>query len=496
MASMTLVISPLRSFRPLPTNREMNRINLETNSKLLGLFYYIALLALFIAVDIPTVLLIPLATLPSLSMYAFSGMETTSFCFWLFAGTMLIDREVQQLKKRGAPRELWKPLKTRLIFFGSGLLFGAAGLTRPEGILSGFLALAYLFFKKKRKGASYFSCGFFPPLISYLVFRIIYFKDILPNTFYAKSAFISKSILLKSAIFYLGKWCIEWIPIAFLIVLILAKTDKTKSVFPLIISIPVIMAVFSVGGYHMKGIRLILPVLVLAGYGAARSMKATSYVRGAGVTALAILVLSLQMFSATVLWEKPIFPMKFALKPRSHAAANGEIIGKFLEQSLQVGTLVAVNAAGAPPFFAPSLKFIDMLGLNDRVIARRRIKKITTWYQRKLGHFKGNGPYVLSENLDVIMVGLIWCIFKGDKSNLFFSDYEILKDSSFQEKYSAYKIEVPITPRQREWPEVKVHLENRKYFIIVWLRKDSEKVNKLRSLGIELKNETTMDSSM
>jgi len=112
-------------------------IDLELSSKLLGLAYYVGLIGLFFASGIPFLLLIPLATLPSLTMYAMSGMETVSYCFLLLAGTMLIDRETQASQAKAVSDTVLRPNRKRSILAASGLLFSAGALSHPEGALSG-----------------------------------------------------------------------------------------------------------------------------------------------------------------------------------------------------------------------------------------------------------------------------------------------------------------------------------------------------------------------
>ena len=74
--------------------------------------------------------------------------------------------------------------------FTSGILSAAVALTRPEGII---FALAYpicavLNGTHGRAAASLsrYACGLVPPVSAYMLFRISYFGDILPNTYYAK----------------------------------------------------------------------------------------------------------------------------------------------------------------------------------------------------------------------------------------------------------------------------------------------------------------------
>ena len=457
--------------------------DLESSSRYLGIAYYIAILAVLILVKLPAVLLIPVITLPSLNMYAMSGMETVSFCFWLLAGTALLNKALERRIHEARIDNQPSNQASKKLFVISGLLFTAGALTRPEGVLVGILVLIYLFNKKQTTSALRFAIGFVPPILAYQVFRMLYFHDILPNTYYAKSANISKLILLKSAFFYLAKWSVEWIPIAVLILLVLRRISIKKVILPITISLPVVMAYFLGGGDHMKGIRFLLPAIIVVAYGAGHSLKGRKLSLEKGVTGLTVFVVLVHIFLATVHWTLPIFPMTFGLKPRSSAAAHGEIVGKFLDDNLPARTLLASNDAGTITYYGASLNFIDMLGLNDKIIAKRKIMAFKTSYQKKPGHFKGDGDYVLSRKPDVIFLGLTYGSLGDDKMNLFLSDYEIIQNKGFRENYTPYKIEIPLSEEQREWHEVKRHLENGRYYIFGWLRNDSRNVESLRRIG-------------
>jgi len=471
-------------------------VDLVLSSRYLGLAYYLAILAMLILSKVPSLWLIPLMTLPSLNLYAMSGMETVSFCFWLLAGTVLLNSEIERKKYAIPADDLINGRESRKIFIISGVLFAAGGLTRPEGVLVGILVLTYLFVIKMFSGAIRFAIGFFPPIFCYQLFRILYFRNTLPNTYFAKSAYVSKMILLKSLLFSLAKWSFDWIPLAILIFLALRRASVKKLILPAIVSFPVVMAYFVGGGDYFKGSRILLPAIIVLAYSAGQYFKSRKAAPGKGIFAVAVLVSVYQIFLSTVLWQMPVFPMTFGLKPRDQIACHGEIIGRFLEKNLPPGTLVGTNSAGALPYFASSLSFVDMLGLNDRVIARREIHELTTYYQKYPGHIKGNGAYVLSRSPDMIILGPAYGILKNDNGRLFLSDYEILKDDSFRKLYSPYQIELSITGRQREawdWYEFRLYLKDGRYFIIVWLRKDSRKVDQLRNVGIELESEKALD---
>ena len=472
-------------------------IDLVSGSRYLGLAYYLAILAVLILSEVPSLWLIPLMTLPSLNMYAMSGMETVSFCFWILAGTILLTKEIERKKDTIQANDPANISTNGKIFAISGILFAAGGLTRPEGVLAGILVLMYLFLAKMIPGAIRFAIGFVPPVLGYQLFRMLYFHDILPNTYYAKSAHVSKMILLKSLLSFGAKWSFEWIPIAILIFIILRRESIRKFIVPLLVALPAVMAYFAGGGDHFKGIRIILPAIIVVAYAAGQSLKGRLISPGKSVFTVAVLVSLYQLFLSTVLWQMPVFPMTFGLKPREQAACHGDIVGRFLEKNLPPGTLVAVNSVGALPYFASSLSFIDMLGLNDRIIAQREIHKLTTVYQRYPGHFKGNGAYVLSRRPDIIIIGTnANGILKDDNGRLFLSDYEILKDDRFQRLYSPYQLELSITNQQREtweWYEIRRELKDGHYFVIFWLRKDSGKVDKLRNIGVKISSEEASD---
>lgn len=134
--------------------------------------------------------LILLALQPSLLIWSNAGLEGPLLFFLLIAlGTSLVavTANVHSLKLRHA--------------LGSGALAACCALTRPEGILYAFSALALLIanrwqcLKSRAHGVLAFFTAFVLPYGGYLTFRRIYFGDWLPNTFYAKGGVTSARIL-------------------------------------------------------------------------------------------------------------------------------------------------------------------------------------------------------------------------------------------------------------------------------------------------------------
>ncbi len=153
-------------------------------SQVLGILCYVGLLLYFLTYESRSFKknIIPFFTLHLSLLYHFkifatSGLETMAFISFLTIGLIEWDR-----KKENA----------------SWYLF-VASLLRPEGIL--FLGIRFLSqYKSWKKFSIWFPClgfGFFE------LFRIFYYGDILPNTFYAKANHPS---YFSQGIFYLGYW--------------------------------------------------------------------------------------------------------------------------------------------------------------------------------------------------------------------------------------------------------------------------------------------------
>jgi arabinofuranosyltransferase len=106
------------------------------------------------------------------SIFASSGLETSAFTFLAVAGYYLLVR-------RDDPRCL----------MGAGLIFALTALTRADGLLFGILGGLFVIATGKPRGRALLAYGV--PLagivIPYVVWKISYYGDLFPNTYYAKS---------------------------------------------------------------------------------------------------------------------------------------------------------------------------------------------------------------------------------------------------------------------------------------------------------------------
>ena len=154
------------------------------------------------------------------------------------------------------------------------------------------------------------------------------------------------------------------------------------------------------------------------------------------------------------------------------AAYLGKHVGLYIKENWPEDATIAVNTAGSIPYYS-GLKSIDMLGLNDYVIAQREItynydqlphtikefiallspqgrkeliNNLTQQYfpwQLIPGHGKGDGRYILSRSPDYIIIGFA----QGGEKAKFLSDQEILASPDFSQNYALQKVRIPITDK-------------------------------------------------
>jgi hypothetical protein len=182
-------------------------------------------------------------------------------------------------------------------------------------------------------------------------------------------------------------------------------------------------------------------------------------------------------------------------------------VGRLLEDHLPPGTLVATATAGSTPFYAPSIDFLDTLGLNDPVVASRHVDTIRTKWQTYPGHRKGDGAWVLSREPSVIVLGGAGGFLGHVPTEWFLSDRELLESDAFHEHYRPYGFRVDLAPGRRLPPgttaDVRWYLQSglepddrppsligpdttRSFTFVAWLREGDPRVEELRSVGVPL----------
>ncbi len=271
--------------------------------------------------------------------------------------------------------------------------------------------------------------------------------------------------LLADAAAYVTESAQQWLAAALVATwMIVSSSDRRRVWLLLLPCLPLLALVVVGGGDHMLGARFMLApiaVLCLAGSLAAPSPRA-------GVRAATLVLVGISaLWQLQLSWRHPA--------ERNPAAAIGEFVGRVLEDRLAPGTLVAAATAGSVPYFAPSLSFIDTLGINDRHIARispapmpRALREPDGWFA-VAGHRRGDGAYVLSRRPDLIMLGGA----HGDIAPWFLGDFQLLMSASFRADYAPWHLLVPVPASYQALLVDQIDPLTGRLPITVYVRRDS-----------------------
>lgn len=205
-----------------------------------------------------------LATSPLYAGYGVFGLETTFFALLVTAGAWLVYREEDRAAASPGARVVpW-----------SGLVFAAAGLTRPEAPL--FLGLVMLTLGRRFLSPRNILRGllFVGPVALHLLWRHSYYGDWLPATLYAKTGDFSRQLqgglnYLKGYLDNLGLVALFALPGA----LVGLRTRPRETIAFAAITLLFTAYIVSVGGDWMPYHRFFAPVepffYLLIGLGAA-----------------------------------------------------------------------------------------------------------------------------------------------------------------------------------------------------------------------------------
>lgn len=397
---------------------------------------------------------------------AVQGLETSLFAL-LVTGAILLD---------ASERERGRTVRSGR----SGWLYALAALTRPEGLLALAVAAALrapgLVRRRDARGApitlgAELRWGARATLLpgAHLLFRWQYYGDLVPNTFHAKVA-LTAAVLGRGA-GYLLEFAGAYLPVLLLAgtgIYALRRTEAGRLLGAWILTH--LMYVTWVGGDYKPTFRFFAPVIpgvcLVAGVGLTTLFRGARGEGGerAGGTATAsgpavlrawILAARgtaraalgrLAILSAGILWLwKGSEPARGFTEVRRSLLPTHEAAGRWLASHFPPQTLLATNNAGALPYYS-GLPTIDMLGLCDRTIARRRMPAGRT---SLAGHEKGDGAYILSRRPELILfmqarftAGPL-ALTQVGQGRFGVSEEELWKDESFHRLYRLTSAPLP-----------------------------------------------------
>jgi hypothetical protein len=375
-------------------------------------------------------------------IWSIGGLETTLFSLLVAAGVLTAVDGLQGWPKSATV---------------AGVLLGLATLTRPDGGLFFIVPLFFYLWQvvRHRPQSGFrlmlFSFPFMLLVGTHEVWRFAYYGQLLPNTWYVKGI-ISWDRLEMGWRYLLGFAITQpFLLVPFLLTLVYRVVIRRWDVTLSLLSISVfafILYVASIGGDHMLAYRPFIAIIPLMSVVIALGVKPLlSGIRGLViVSAFVLLIISQIPF--------PGLGIQGAERPDG-AAYCGEIVGRYIDSNWPGGSLVALNSAGATPYFAPHLRFLDMLGLNDTTIARRKGTPIILPYQIVPGHAKGDGRYVFDRQPDFIIAG------PSNGSDIYhartLSEYELAHIYEFRSTYRLKTVRIPVSQyaRHEEFSETR-----------------------------------------
>lgn len=326
----------------------------------------------------------------------------------------------------------------------AGLAFALAALTRPDGVVFCALALVFMaapLWRRKRYAGRHWLAllvVFGLVVLAHAAWRISYYGDWVPNTFYAKMVGLPRESM-DMGLMYLTSFCVTppyILPLTLLLSPFAFRGENRKMSFYLASNLAAYLAfIVSAGGDHMPAFRLMLPLIPVCALLLYASLD--NLTRGAlrgnvpAVAVVSVLLVAIQMRQPGGEFEDP-------------AAFYGTIIGDYIRDAWPAGSLVALHTAGSTPYFAPENTYIDMLGLNDRHIARRKIPSYQLSWQWAPGHGKGDGKYVLSRKPDYIILGAALGVSVEDP--WFLSDAELRDNPEFHQTYQKRIVHIDAKP--------------------------------------------------
>ena len=314
-----------------------------------------------------------------LALESVEGLETALYVWLITLGTGAAIRE-----------ERWA---------GSGW-FVLACLTRPEGIFMwgavqvGLLLRAWTqqavgaqLRATWRSALPVLAC-----LAALTAWRLAYYGDPLPNTFYAKTG----ALAVPRGLHYLWAHVVSHPLLWLLVGARLVAGRRTASTLPLATAACLYLTyVVLIGGDFKPTGRFIVPVLPMLAV-LAQEALAGLVSRGARLRWSAVGV------AAVVGVWGSLDQYRVAAGHGAERHANLEarkLVGDWIATHTPPDTVIAIHSAGVIPFYA-GRRTIDMWGLTDRTIARTRMQGMGTGMA---GHEKTNPAYVFSRDPDLYL---------------------------------------------------------------------------------------------
>ena len=333
--------------------------------------------SLFLPLGVPFLLI----TNSILAYWAISGLETFLFAALVLLGVYLASHK--------------NPLFVAIL--------ALAALTRPEGGLIFILILIYMFFQRQLiiKTAFYYLIAFVLLIAPQFLFRLYYYHDILPNSFYAKTGFSAEYIL--SGVHYVWLFLKEYALLGglFVLPLVVLRHIKQELGPALFVVYGFSLYIMLIGGDVLHCHRFFLPIVPMLYMAFVFSLFQIGHIVFATDSKIRnLLVFSIIIITGVLTFWLPLETINNFLPAEKGLVNKMSHHALVLKPYFDANRRVACTTIGAFGYYSDAV-VIDMLGLTDRTIARNpkgfdRIK--STWKERNY-----NIPYIMNLEPDFIV---------------------------------------------------------------------------------------------
>lgn len=250
-------------------------------------------------------------------------------------------------------------------------------------VLAGALGLAYLWPRRDRRALSLLVVAALPALAQ-VVFRVLYYDNLLPNTYYLKMTGIDDRVLI--GVSYALR-LVHLYPVG-LLTLILAAFIEPKLRFAAWVWAAQIVYIIYAGGdtfWLLRPFVAVLPLLYIgAGVALDRLTRSGDQPMWTRLALGAVFVLAIPaMAGGGVLFANP-------QQERALFGGQVQVIARMIEAHVPPDLLISIEPAGSIPYFAQDHRFVDALGKNDAHIARLDAHPGNTL----IGHNKFDWDYI------------------------------------------------------------------------------------------------------
>jgi arabinofuranosyltransferase len=266
-------------------------------------------------------------------------------------------------------------------------------LARVDGFILPMIAAFFLYLKKEKKSSMIVITSIAVSMIFYTFFRLYYYHDIIANTYYAK---VTGNLMLRinSGIDCLYRNCLYngfgfYFFFTFYYFIKYLIEDKSRlSDFPMLFFSAWLIYFLYIGG-DIYFERFLLPLFPISIYFFMLFISSLQKKHIKYCLALIALSLSFLVYA---------YDGRFAYQKKTYDA--WENLGEFLYH-VPHQYHIAIDGAGKIPFYS-KLYTIDMLGLNNRAIAKMPFDK----KDFIVGHNKYNADYILALRPELIGTGI------------------------------------------------------------------------------------------